>query len=232
MSPAERAAHPNGLALLLVTALAFGVARTVLFLTVETGDPLTIQWSLGVAQIDVLRRYLTLLVAPHGQTIFHAVAPFEGLDDLRLWWALIVAAGLLAWTALVARRVPIATWGMAWFLLALVPPAALVFFNRGEPMAEHRAYLAGCGAFVAVGALALRVALRVAERLSRRGWPIRLAGGAHRFWSRCPWLVGRLHATMAGAAAWRCGRRPPATRRATGCLNWRSGRPSTTLGSI
>ena len=40
---------------------------------------------------------------------------------------------------------------MIWFLLLLVPSSVLILFDQGEPMAEHRVYLASCGAFLAVG---------------------------------------------------------------------------------
>ncbi len=37
---------------------------------------------------------------------------------------------------------PAVSFGVLWFLLLLVPSAALVVFDRGEPMAEHQVYLA------------------------------------------------------------------------------------------
>jgi tetratricopeptide (TPR) repeat protein len=43
------------------------------------------------------------------------------------------------------------TFGLFWFFLLLVPSSALVVLNRGEPMAEHRVYLASCGLFLAWG---------------------------------------------------------------------------------
>ncbi len=40
---------------------------------------------------------------------------------------------------------------MLWFLLLLVPSSVLVVLDQGEPMAEHRVYLASCGLFLAAG---------------------------------------------------------------------------------
>lgn len=172
LPPTFRIEHPKGLALLALTAVLFIVARAALFLTLESGSPIEIQGQLALTQLDVLRRYITLLLLPHGQTIFHFVPAFSGAGDPRLWLALVVAGAVGAWTVLVHRHVPIASSGVVWFVAALVPPAVLVLFDRGEPMAEHRAYLASCGAFLAAGALAARTA----GRLGRRGGAFRWAG--------------------------------------------------------
>ena len=40
---------------------------------------------------------------------------------------------------------------LLWFLLVLVPSSALIALDQGEPMAEHRVYLASCGMFLAAG---------------------------------------------------------------------------------
>ena len=49
------------------------------------------------------------------------------------------------------------SFGVVWFLLLLVPSSALVMLDRGEPMAEHRVYLASCGLFLAAGLAAGRL---------------------------------------------------------------------------
>ena len=42
---------------------------------------------------------------------------------------------------------------MVWFVLVLVPSSVLVLLNLGEPMAEHRVYLAAAGFFLASGTI-------------------------------------------------------------------------------
>ncbi len=42
---------------------------------------------------------------------------------------------------------------MVWFVVLLVPSAMLVMLDLGEPMAEHRVYLASAGMFLAVGTM-------------------------------------------------------------------------------
>ena len=41
--------------------------------------------------------------------------------------------------------------GLFWFVLLLIPSSMLVLLDLGEPMAEHRVYLAAAGLFLAVG---------------------------------------------------------------------------------
>jgi Flp pilus assembly protein TadD len=45
------------------------------------------------------------------------------------------------------------TLGMVWFVLLLIPSSVLVLLNLGEPMAEHRVYLAAAGFFLASGTI-------------------------------------------------------------------------------
>ena len=45
------------------------------------------------------------------------------------------------------------TLGMVWFVLLLMPSSVLVLLNLGEPMAEHRVYLAAAGFFLASGTI-------------------------------------------------------------------------------
>jgi Flp pilus assembly protein TadD len=60
-------------------------------------------------------------------------------------------AAMLTVAFRLARFDSVISLGLVWFLLILVPSAVLVILNLGEPMAEHRAYLAAAGFFLAVG---------------------------------------------------------------------------------
>ena len=91
------------------------------------------------------------MVNPRGQTLFHAVAPVGGLLELRALFA-IGAVGVMIAMAWRLRRVEwLAGFGIFWFLLMLVPSSALAVLDQGEPMAEHRVYLASVGLFLAAG---------------------------------------------------------------------------------
>ncbi|HEY6358449.1 MAG TPA: tetratricopeptide repeat protein, partial [Vicinamibacterales bacterium] len=134
-------------------ALIAVVVRLVVFAQVENASGIRVIWPYALAEIDVVRRYLLLLLMfdPNGQAVFHAV-PLVG--------SVFTISGVLAMGTLVclvslvvvfyrAGR-PAVSFGLLWFLLLLVPSAALVVFDRGEPMAEHRVYLASVGLFLAL----------------------------------------------------------------------------------
>lgn len=134
-----------GLGLLAVTV------RVAVLMTVQYPGDVTVEWRYVLVQFDVVLRYLTLLAVPSGQTVFHAVTETT-LADARTWIAIAVVTMLVAGAILARRRAATASFGVLWFLLLLVPSMALVVFDRGEPMAEHRVYVASMGLFLAAGA--------------------------------------------------------------------------------
>jgi protein O-mannosyl-transferase len=172
---APRTEQRKGLTLLMLTVGVLTVGRLVLFFTVEYPQAVSLQWGLAATQIDVLRQYLGLIIAPHDQTIFHVVPAFRGLFDRRVWMSIAVLGAVVAWIRIVRARVPLAAWGMVWFLLALLPPVVLILFDRGEPMAERRVYLAACGAFLAAGAIGARAQALLKKRGRVAAWSGRLA---------------------------------------------------------
>ena len=135
-----------------VTVLAVA-GRLAVLTMLEHPGPVHLDWSLGLLELDVLRRYVTMLILPGGQTIFHELTPVHGWLDARVLMALALLGllGAMAW--MLRHAEGIVTLGVCWFLLAFVPHAALVILDRGEPMAEQRVYLASCGLFMAFGAV-------------------------------------------------------------------------------
>jgi tetratricopeptide (TPR) repeat protein len=74
-----------------------------------------------------------------------------GLLEARALSA-IAAVGLMIVVGWRLRRVEWAAgFGIFWFLLLLMPSSALAVLDQGEPMAEHRVYLASVGLFLAAG---------------------------------------------------------------------------------
>jgi hypothetical protein len=154
---------------LLTLAIVLGVVRVLVLILIENGGALDAQWSLAFVELDVVRRYFTMLVVPAGQAIFHSIAPLDGSLHPR---ALGGVAFVAVWVALVwtqRRRRPLVSFGLGWFLAFLLPSAVLVMLDRGEPMADHRVYLAGCGVFLLTGLLADRIwqAMAGAQRATR-----------------------------------------------------------------
>ena len=118
---------------------------------VENPDSGGVIWRFAPVEIVVAFRYFRMLLAPSGQSIFHQVDEVRRLTDPAL---LLAMAWLVTWIAVAVRirRVDgVAALGMLWFLVLLVPSAALVLLDLGEPMAEHRVYLSSAGMFLAVG---------------------------------------------------------------------------------
>ena len=91
-----------------------------------------------------------MLILPYGQSIFHEVSPVGPASPGVLVAIVgIIACAGAAWRS--RRGHGLASLGVFWFLLLLVPSSVLVLFDRGEPMAEHRVYVASMGAFLIAG---------------------------------------------------------------------------------
>ena len=155
LCPASRAEHRlrllwMHLPVLGVAAVAVAARVAVLVLYESTAAPRP-EWWLALVELDVLWRYLSLMVMPSGQSIFQAVSPVSGLLDPRVVTGLCLVGlfGAISWK--LRRTEGLVGFGLLWFLLLLVPSTALVVLDRGEPMAEHRVYTASIGLFLAVG---------------------------------------------------------------------------------
>ena len=149
-------------------AVLAAIARVATLLLTERPGQITIQWQYLLRQLDVVLRYLVLIVVPEGQTIFHVV-PVVRLADPR---GIVVVASfavilLIAWR--LRRSAALVTFGVVWFLLMLVPSTMLALLTDAEPMAEHRIYLASCGLFVAGGTAAAWLVGRAEQRRVRFG---------------------------------------------------------------
>jgi protein O-mannosyl-transferase len=131
--------------------IAAGAARIVLYVAREGGALPGLGHAF--AQAEVAWRYLGLFLLPRGQTLYHGAPLVVAAKSWRAWLALF---GLMAVVsiALVAalRRRPVG-FAVLWFVLLLLPSAALPL---KDAMAEHRVYLASAG-------LTLVVALAVAH---------------------------------------------------------------------
>ncbi|MBM3820053.1 MAG: tetratricopeptide repeat protein [Acidimicrobiia bacterium] len=150
--PDERRRRWRGLELpmLAIMAVAGGVRLAVL-MRLEYGGQAAPDLRFALIAIDAFWRYLLLFFVPQGQSVFHDVPAIRGLFDVRALLGMGGLAALLA-AAWALRRVhALLPLGIVWFVLLLVPSGVLATFGRGEPMAEHRAYLPAAGLFLAWG---------------------------------------------------------------------------------
>jgi hypothetical protein len=154
--------------LLALMAVAV-VGRLVVFVFVESRGLVDVRWQFALIELDVIRRYLGLLLWPTGQAIFHLTPPIESIVDARVLIATAVIGAMVGAAWWVRHRAGLITLGVIWFFLLLVPSSALVLLNRGEPMAEHRVYLASAGLFLAVGMIVARVWRRLGRSLPITG---------------------------------------------------------------
>jgi tetratricopeptide (TPR) repeat protein len=168
--PVDRRRHVVMLCVPLFALAVVGAsARLGLFVFVEYAGGVGWQWRYALSELDVFTRYLALIIAPVGQTIFHGVPATTSFVEPRSIIAMSTMATWIALIVLAARRRRIAGFGLAWFFLMLLPSAILVLLNRAEPMAERRVYFASAGLFLAAGhgAAAVGVILRSARPITK-----------------------------------------------------------------
>jgi len=136
-------------AMIAFTVLA-GIGRLYVLAAIEYPGRVAIHWPYIPLDINVTARYLLLLLRPAGQTIFHSVPlpPFFSLVNV-LSIAGVAAPLIVAWR--IRGDEPAAALGIVWFFAMLVPSAVLILVDQGEPMTEHRVYIASLGFFLAAG---------------------------------------------------------------------------------
>ena len=155
LSPADEA-RSKRLARVYIPMLAFvavaGVARMAVFAGVENASRASFSWMNMLVGLDVVRRYVALMFLTAPQSIFHsALLPSSILRPIVILNALwMIGLVILAWR--VYLRAPLVAFGTIWFVVMLLPSVSMLILDVGEPMAEQRAYLAGCGYAIATGA--------------------------------------------------------------------------------
>jgi Flp pilus assembly protein TadD len=165
------------LPLISVTILA-GIIRLGVVALVEHPGGTIVRWAYGLVELEVVWRYLLLFMMPGSQSIFHEIAPIRSVFEPRALFAILTVGVvvLCAWRE--RKSVGLVSFGITWFLLLLVPSAVLVMLDLGEPMAEHRVYLASCGLFLAAGSATGRLwAAFVSRRAKHRALVLAAVGG-------------------------------------------------------
>jgi tetratricopeptide (TPR) repeat protein len=167
---ADRRRHVRTVCLPLLAIATLGaVVRVGVFIFVEHAGVAQWQWRFLLTEVDVFVRYLAMMVAPIGQSIFHVVPVSRSLLDPRAVIALGITLTYLALIVVGARRRGVAAFGLLWFALTLLPSAMLILLNRGEAMSERRVYFAAAGLFLAAGhgAVAMAALGQAASRFTR-----------------------------------------------------------------
>lgn len=158
---------------LIAIAVVGGIVR-IAILRVEYAGRVSVHWRYLLVELDVMRRYVWLLIRPVGQSLFHEVAAVNGLLELRALLAIAFTGVMLAAAWMLRNVERLASFGIIWFVLLLLPSTVLAVLDQGEPMAEHRIYLASCGLFLASG---IGIG-RIDAWLDRAGVRMQWLGGA------------------------------------------------------
>ena len=169
----QRAARVKRVYLPLIAMTAIvGLVRLFVLIRIEYPGQAAWHWRYLLLDADVFRRYVAMMFVPTGQALFHEVRALNGIWQPRalLDLAVVMAAVAGAWR--LRRASGVASVGIAWFMLLLVPSSVLIAFDQGEPMTEHRVYLASVGMFLAAAAGMEAIAARLANR------PLALRAGA------------------------------------------------------
>jgi tetratricopeptide (TPR) repeat protein len=157
--------------LIALTVLA-GLARVYILARIEYPGQVSVHWSYLLVNADVFRRYLGMMAVPTGQALFHEVGAISSLFELRALAGIATVGAVVAAIWWLRRSEWLMSFGLAWFALLLVPSAVLIALDQGEPMTEHRVYVASAGLFLAAGA----GVARIVERLSGSSQLVRRAG--------------------------------------------------------
>ncbi len=152
---------------LLLAMVVAGVVRVVVFSRFE-GATVLAGWPVLPSSLVAFWRYVLLLCAAAGQSIYHAPHVVHSAGDTAFLTAALLSAGtlLLAWR--MRRRARAAVFGVAWFVVLLAPLTVLGAVDGASAVAEHRAYLPSVGFFLAVASLLAAAAPAVGRYRSTR----------------------------------------------------------------
>lgn len=111
-------------------------------------------WRYLLTQCGVIIHYLKLIVWPRGLCLDYAWSPASGIGDV--WWQAIVMCGLIAAAVVGVRKRSVAGFGLAAFLILLLPTSSVI--PVADAAMEHRLYLPLAGAIVCMGAIVVHCA--------------------------------------------------------------------------
>jgi tetratricopeptide (TPR) repeat protein len=140
----------------------FVICGAVLFLVQQMTPHSWIAGAVNAHNYLVTQPYVTLLYFktffwPAGLNADYDLNPFVTTGDARLWigFAFVVLLSAVAIVAAVCKKTRLISFGLLWFLIALLPTS---LFPLAEAMNDHRAFLPYMGLVIALaGAAALLV---------------------------------------------------------------------------
>ncbi|HEY2039315.1 MAG TPA: tetratricopeptide repeat protein [Edaphobacter sp.] len=171
----DLSASRNRPALILLLGVDLAAVALFFYLRHAVGAHSAIGPATPKAFASILWKYIGWILLPLHMSVERSTStPANALSVFAIS-AWIALSALIAGIVLLWKRIPSASFGIAWLLLALAPFCGLVFLYQG--MAERFCYIASAGAAVAVVALIapqksqIRIVL-VSIALLWAGWSI------------------------------------------------------------
>jgi len=115
----------------------------------------------ALTQFKVHWTYIRLLIFPVNQNLDYSYPVAKSLFELPAMLSFLGYLGLWAGGGLLARKRPVAAFGLLWFLVALMPVSfavALLDLRLGDVIFEHRFYLPSVGLIVLAAVALVRLA--------------------------------------------------------------------------
>jgi protein O-mannosyl-transferase len=107
-------------------------------------------WDHLLTQVHAILYSLVLCFTPWKQNFDHDLPLFHSLTQWPLPLDLLLVFGLVAVSILLARRLPLVAFGLAWFFIQLLPTSVI---PRNDLLSERNLYLPSIGLFIALVSL-------------------------------------------------------------------------------
>jgi tetratricopeptide (TPR) repeat protein len=131
-------------------------------------------WDHVLTQIHAVAFTVLLLFTPWNQNFDHDLPLFHSLTQWPMPLDLLLIFGLLTAALLLVRRLPLASFGLAWFFIQLLPTSVI---PRTDVLSERNLYLPAIGFLLAFSASVLCLTEWMTTKMPRWG-RVRIASAA------------------------------------------------------
>jgi protein O-mannosyl-transferase len=142
---------PFWIVLLLAAAWAWSHPRYTALAQFSLG--IRSLWDHLLSQVHAVAYAILLLFAPWNQNFDHDLPVFHSVTQWPLPLDLLLIIGLVAALIISTRRLPLVTFGLAWFFVQLLPTSLI---PRNDLLSERNLYLPAIGFLLAIVALSWR----------------------------------------------------------------------------
>lgn len=117
-----------------------------------------------LSEIHAVASALVLFFCPWKQNFDHDLPVLHSIFEWPLPLDLMILGGVIAAALLAARRLPLLSFGIGWFLVQLLPTSAI---PRNDLLSERNLYLASIGVLLAFVVLASHLTRRLSGLLQQ-----------------------------------------------------------------